>query len=328
MTSQIHSFFERLGLSPAAVLVTASVWALPALSPAFFGLQILAPLPAFYYLVELGRRRGSVTLFCALLLSGIITTVAGQSGAFVFTVLMLPAGLMLGRELLGKKSRPGLAGLKAMAAIMLLWLAWSTFYNFSGIGTGGLYKDVISNLDAGLVEVGETLKGNKGLDPEQALEIESTVARLRELLPTIMPGLLLTTMLNTIFFNMLAGQVLLRRKSAELVSWPPFSDWKLPEPLVALVILAGFCLLTPWPLAKDAGLNLLMVAGTLYFFQGLAILSSFLNRWSVPGLLRVLIYLLLLVQAYGVILLAIAGLADVWADLRRPRIVATNKDEN
>lgn len=169
------------------------------------------------------------------------------------------------------------------------------------------------------MEVGTTLKGNNRLEPEQALEVESAISRLRGILPRVMPGLLFTTLLNTIFLNMVVGQYFLRRKKPGLVTWPPFATWRLPEPLVALVIVAGFCLLVPTQIIKDIGINLLLVAGTLYFFQGLALLTSLLNRWSVPGVLRALIFLMLLVQAYGIALLAITGLIDVWADMRKPR---------
>jgi uncharacterized protein YybS (DUF2232 family) len=319
MIIQRNSFFDRLNLNVVAIAVAASVWALPAVSPIFMGLQIFAPLPAFFFLVELGQRRGLTSLTAALLISGMISLLVGQAGVFMFTALMLPAGLIMAKEVLDKQSNPVRTGFKALLVLVSVWLLWALFYGFARAGSTGMYGDIVSSLDAGLVEVGATLKGNTRLEPEQALEVEAAISRLRDLLPRVMPGLLFTTMLNTIFFNMLAGQYFLRRRNAGLVSWPPFAAWRLPEPLVALVIVAGFCLLLPMQISKDIGLNLLLVAGNLYFFQGLALLSSLLNRWSVPGLLRVLIFLLLLVQAYGIVLLAAAGLVDVWTNLRSPR---------
>jgi uncharacterized protein YybS (DUF2232 family) len=55
----------------------------------------------------------------------------------------------------------------------------------------------------------------------------------------------------------------------------------------------------------------------VYFFQGLAIVASLLNKWSVPMLIRVLIYALIFIQTYGIIILSFLGLADVWADFRK-----------
>jgi uncharacterized protein YybS (DUF2232 family) len=319
MISQRNSFFDKLNLNVVAIAVAATAWALPAVSPVFVGLQIFAPLPAFYFLVELGQRRGLTTLAAALLISGMVSVLLSQSGVFMFTTLMLPAGLIMAKEVLNKQSSPVRTGFKALLVLVLVWLLWALFYGVGRPGSTGIYGDIVTSLDAGLVEVGATLKGNTSLEPEQALEVEAAISRLRGLLPRVMPGLLFTTMLNTIFFNMVAGQYFLRRRKAELVPWPPFAAWRLPEPLVALVIVAGFCLLLPTQIFKDIGLNLLLVAGTLYFFQGLSLLTSLLNRWSVPGLLRALIFLLLLVQAYGIMLLAAFGLVDVWANLRKPR---------
>nr|MDA8165921.1 DUF2232 domain-containing protein [Desulfobacteraceae bacterium] len=64
------------------------------------------------------------------------------------------------------------------------------------------------------------------------------------------------------------------------------------------------------------GLNLLLGLGLLYFFQGLGVLAALLGRWSVPRPLRWAITILLLVQFYGMVMVAILGLADTWADFR------------
>jgi uncharacterized protein YybS (DUF2232 family) len=319
MISQQNVFSDRLNVNVVAIAVAAATWALPVVSPVFMGLQIFAPLPACYFLVELGTRRGFTTLTVALLISGIISFMIGQTGVFMFTTLMLPAGLSLGRDLLRMQASPVRAGFKSLLVLLSVWLLWALVSGINRPSSTGIYNDILTSLDAGLIEVGQTLKGNTSLEPEQALEVEAAITRLQGLLPRVMPGLLFVTLLNAIFFNMVVGQYFLRRRNAELVPWPPFAAWRLPEPVVALVIVAGFCLLIPMPLVNDIGLNLLLVAGTLYFFQGLALLASLLNRWSVPSLLRALIFLLLLIQAYGIVLLAAVGLIDVWANFRSPR---------
>lgn len=319
MINQRFNFIGKLKLNQMAAALTVATWTLPAVTPAFMGLQIFAPLPAFYYLVESGRKQGLTMLALALLCSATISILLGQFGAIMFTLLMLPAGVTLAQGATSKEFSPGRSGLNAFVILLVGWLLWAAIYGISQPGSPSLYGDIVSALDKGLVEVGKALKDNTQLASEQALEVEATVARLRVLLPRVMPGLLLVTMLNTVFFNMVVGQYLLRRKNPDLAPWPPFATWRLPEPLVALVIVAGFSLLMPVEFAKSVGMNLLLVAGTLYFFQGLALLTSLLNRWSVPGALRFLIFLLVLVQAYGIIVLAVAGLVDVWIDIRKPR---------
>ena len=166
----------------------------------------------------------------------------------------------------------------------------------------------------------------RGLDlpVEQVLALEITVERLRSVIPGIMPGLLLLTMVNTVFFNMALGQYLLRRKKQELSPWPPFAEWRLPEQLVGLVIVSGICILIPGGFLRDIGFNIGLLSGTLYLFQGLAVLITLLNKWQVPLSVRILIFLLVIFQAFGIIILIILGLADVWADFRKDR----NKSDN
>jgi len=319
MDKEPTSFLGKLNLNLTGTVVTVLTWTLPAITPLFLGLQILAPLPVFYYLVESGRSRGTNTVSAALLVSGLVMLLAGQLGGFIFTLSMLPMGVSLALETKKKESRPVRSGFKAGLVLLLGWLLWSLFYGVTQSGTGTLYQDILSNLDSGLVEVGKSLKENTEMSPEQGLQVEATISRLREFMPRVMPGLLLVTMLNTVFLNMVAGNWLLSRNKKTFAPWPPMAVWRLPEPLVLLVILAGFSLLIPIALFKTIGLNLMLVSGTVYFFQGVAILASFLARWAVPPPLRALIFFLVLIQAYGVAMLAVIGLIDVWADLRKRR---------
>ena len=67
----------------------------------------------------------------------------------------------------------------------------------------------------------------------------------------------------------------------------------------------------------NAGLSLLIVSGLLYFFQGLAVFVHFVDRWKIPVYLKVAIYGILILQSYGLLLLSILGIADVWIDFRK-----------
>ncbi len=327
MNKGAENYTGKLNLSPLAVAVAVLTWTLPAITPYFMGLQILAPLPAFYFLAADGPPRGLRSIIAALLITGIITVAVGQPGGFLVTLLMLPAGMSLASETRKPSSDPVRAGFKACLVLLLGWLLWAMFFGLVQNQSAGFYAQIKASLDSGLVEVGKSLKSNSKLDPVEVQQVTATISRLRDYLPRVLPGLLLVAMLNTVFLNMVAGQWLLRRRKAELSPWPPLAQWRLPEPLVALVILAGISLLLPGMLSKTIGFNLLLVATTVYFFQGLAILVSYLNRWSVPPLLKILIFVLLMIQAYGLIILAAVGLIDVWADLRRRRPKTADKQD-
>jgi uncharacterized protein YybS (DUF2232 family) len=129
-------------------------------------------------------------------------------------------------------------------------------------------------------------------------------------------------MINVVFLTMVIGQWLLNRKDRALSSWPPFAEWRLPDKLVAVIIVAGVFVMLPGAILNDVGLNMIFLVGTLYFFQGLSVINALLTRWQAP--FWILIVSLVFFQVYGFIFLAVLGLADVWADFRKRRIDTNN----
>ena len=90
--------------------------------------------------------------------------------------------------------------------------------------------------------------------------------------------------------------------------------------LVWPVIMTGSLLLLPEERLNTLGLNAGLVLLVLYLSQGLAIIASLMQRWSLSLLVRTIIYSLLFMQIYGFVLVAVLGLADVWVDFRKPRL--------
>jgi uncharacterized protein YybS (DUF2232 family) len=179
------------------------------------------------------------------------------------------------------------------------------------------YATLLIELDKGLSSGLMLYEESAGLAPETLESVRRAVELLRIYIPKILPALLVSALMSTVWLNMALGNWLLKKKDQKLTNWPEFNEWKLPDPLVWLVILSGaIFFLLPRPL-NIFGLNGIIICSTLYFFQGLAIITSLLNKWSVPRLIRVLIYALIFVQTYGIILLSFLGLVDVWADFRK-----------
>jgi uncharacterized protein YybS (DUF2232 family) len=200
---------------------------------------------------------------------------------------------------------------------MFGWFLWSLIYGLTH--QVGLYQEILTSVDGSIGDAAQAIVNSSELSDEHLDQLQQTFKNLRTLLPGIMPGLLLTTMLNSIFCNLLLGHWLLRRFSRTNIIWPPFREWRLPDRLIGAIIGAGVLVLLPAETAKVIGLNLLFVTGTLYLFQGLAVLATLLNKWSLPVTLKALVYLLILVQAYGVIMLAFLGVADIWVDFGKEK---------
>lgn len=93
--------------------------------------------------------------------------------------------------------------------------------------------------------------------------------------------------------------------------------WRAPERLVWLLIAAGGLMILFDGFWFWAGANLLLVLSLVYFFQGLAVLAFWLGKKNAPRILRVGIYLLVAVEIFLALLVALVGLFDLWFNFRR-----------
>lgn len=94
-------------------------------------------------------------------------------------------------------------------------------------------------------------------------------------------------------------------------------DFRLPDVCVWFFIpsLAGtFLLETLTPLHVISVNSLILLLG-IFFFQGLAVLTSLMDRYRVQGVWRLLLLFFIFFQ--GLIFVSIVGLIDFWADFRK-----------
>jgi uncharacterized protein YybS (DUF2232 family) len=306
------------------VLLTA-VLLLPTIIPGKMGwLTSLVPLPIFYYLVVLGKRNGLILMRNALLFSAGAAFIIGSVPILIFSLTMVPLGITFSHAL-NNRQTPVKA---ALVGSMFLALTWVLFW--SGLGMlhqTNPYASLLTELDAGLTGSLVLYEESAKLAPETLQSVRNVVEALRIYIPKILPALLFSGILTITWLNLALGNWLLKKRDKELSPWPEYNAWKLPEPIVWLVILGGITVfLLPAPLGT-VGINVLIICITLYFFQGLAIIASLMNKWSVPRAIRVLIYALIFIQTYGIILLSFLGLADVWADFRKLNNTGENTEK-
>ena len=67
------------------------------------------------------------------------------------------------------------------------------------------------------------------------------------------------------------------------------NQWQAPDLLVWAVIGSGLLMLFPASATKLLGLNVLLISTTIYFFQGIAIVSFFFEKIQIPRFLKILI---------------------------------------
>ncbi len=300
--------------APGHVLLLSMLYSAPVLLPFLSGwLMGVLAVPAAYVLTTEGPGRGRTLLAIVLLIVGAISLVTGRLLVFLALLPLFPLGYSL-QESNRLKVSPAVAGGRGVLYFGLSWLAfWALYAVLTG---NNPYQQLVQVIDTGFVAAGEMYRKSSELSMEMQLELTRVITGLRNLVPHILPGMLISTVLITVWLNLALFNRVLAKTVPELKSWPPYSEWKLPDQLVWLPIGAAFCYLTGPDRLHDIGLNGLIVSGVLYFFQGLAVFLHMLNRWKVPAYLRMFFYLLLILQSYGLILLSLLGLADIWLRLR------------
>jgi uncharacterized protein YybS (DUF2232 family) len=297
-----------------AMATTALVFSLPFLLAGFGWLQALAPLPVYYYVTLFGFARGSTLVVKALGIAALVALFSGALPALLFSLTILPLGLLLARS--GKRQES--AGVAAGKGALYLALAWLLGGWLLGLASQtSLLHEIRQNLDAGFATTLSLYEESGSFSEGELQEIRIIFSTLQRQVIRLLPGLLLSSILCLVWGNIVLGQWLLRRKDAALAHWGEFKEWRLPDSLVWGVVLTALALIFPDEALHTLGLNLGLVLLLCYLSQGLAVLASMLHRWSVPRLFRGATYLILLVQIYGIVLLSILGLADVWLDIRK-----------
>ncbi|MEW6501179.1 MAG: DUF2232 domain-containing protein [Thermodesulfobacteriota bacterium] len=294
-------------------LLTALL-ALPAASAELAVLHGLVPMAVMYHLVLFGHKQGSALVAAALLLAAALTYGFGSLPALLFAITLVPAGIFLALGI-ERNEPPGQTGLKGAASLGALWLLLGAWYG-SRHGVNP-YQEILTGLEQGFQQTLEFYRTKAELPAATLKELTIALETARRFLAKALPAVIVNTIIATVWLNLLAGTWLLQKTRPQLVRWQEFKNWRLPESLVWLVIVALALMVGNREPLVTIGLNGGYVLGLLYCMQGLAVLAHSLARWQLPRPFRGLIYVLLLMQFYGLLLLAVVGLAETWLALRQ-----------
>ena len=272
---------------------------------------LFTPLPGMYYAC---RRGTPVALLVAGVTVGTLLLLGERTLPLLYLLqygvitLLLP---LFYRQ--GKGAARALGLTVAVNAALVLVLAVGY-----GLATGvNLQAVVLQGVEAN-VKQALAIYEKQGLKGEELQLLGQGMAQAARFVGQTFPALILLTLgfiagLNLLMLSRMAGRL------PDLPPFGPFTSYRNPEPLVWVVIVAGFAMLAPMPAVTTAALNVLLVVGTLYFLQGLAIMQHTLDRLAIPRLLRVIGYIFLAIQPYLVLPIAILGIFDIWGDFRTPR---------
>jgi hypothetical protein len=273
------------------LIVTATELALPA----------AMIFPAAYYLwAERVPYRWPGLLACAPLTLSLIPEYS--FGAMIYAALLVTALMM---HYFLKRAGIGLA----VAAPSLLIFAFVAVSIFSvSYNSGNTVEELVTSWAAQVV--GEMKKiSESALSPTELFEFKQNLQTFQVMIVTLFPSIIISSFAVIMWMNLL------------IITWKikaiSVKEWKSPDWVVAFFILAGLFTLFEQKLLQIIGLNLLIIVGQVYFFQGLAIVSVFMDERKWPGMIRWPIYILILIQIYMMIIVAGFGLFDTWFDFRK-----------
>jgi len=264
-------------------------------------LPAAAVYPAAYCICTQRMSLGwSLALACSPLLLALIP--AFTMGAFIYGVLLVSAFAM--RHFI----RSGRFGLAVGAPSSLVFgIVMAGVLSATG-ESGASYAAVIGGWADRVVD-GFRIASENMLSGAELQEFQDMLALMRERIVMLFPAIVLTGAAFVLWLNLVL--VSSRMKGMSL------REWKAPEWMIAGFIIGGVLSVLPLKTLSDVGLNLLVVVGQVYFFQGLAIVAVFMGERAWPVLLRWPIYILILIQIYMMVMVAGLGLFDAWFDFRK-----------
>lgn len=273
--------------------------------------SVAMPLPVLYYRVKLGRRMGIVVPAVTMV---VLSAVVGEPSLNVLGFIeFMIVGYFLG-ELFEQRV--------SLERTVLVTCAVAVGAGFAGVlllsaaaGTGLI--EILRAYVAENIRLTVEIYRQMGMTPENIQAVRESLAGIEDDILALIPALVIGSTLLITWLNLLWGRALLARRGMWQTHFGPLNRWKAPDQLVWAVIAAAALVIVPHQGASWIGLNGLLVLIPVYFFQGLAIVSFFMEKKGIPRGLRVLLYAVVALQ--HLVLLAVIGLGffDVWLDLRR-----------
>ncbi len=310
----------RLAAPLLSAVLFLSVFYVPVLGVV---LNPFAPLPLIYSSLRFGEGAGAAAaLFSALVVA------AGsdpRTAAFYFLsyglMALVMSGLMSRQSGLNAAAGYG-AGVSMAATAVFLYFALGP-----PAGGGGYYDELVKSAQAVIAEMIGAYK-KAGMQEEQLAMLSKNSPLVAKWAVNLIPGMVVSGYLFTAFCNYLSYKFLQSRRphlkapdDASMLNWSP------PDKTV-FVFIAGMALsLVPNDAARVAGINILVVAALIYSVAGLYVIRFWFDKIKFPKFLRLFSYILILLQPFIAVAVAVMGLFDLWFDFRKIRRQAGVKEE-
>ena len=273
-------------------------------------LNLLTPIAAAYLSLRFGLQAGVVVVAVVSLLVlqlAPLSVLAAYIGLFAVGSLLLP--LLLQRRMAWDRAI-FIAALGSTLVTLAMFVA-------AMLADKLQFNLLISNLLNAEVDQAMQIYRDSGFSESQLLEMRGVVDGIADFIRQTFYGLYFASVLT---IQTICLAILQRvKKGCYQIEGIPFAQWRLPATLVWVLIIAGFAMLVPQQQVMLVGRNLLAVLLPLYFLQGLAVVSSFLQRKAYSSVLKGMIYVIVFILNPLPLIITGVGVFDLWIDFRKPR---------
>ncbi|MCK5508352.1 MAG: YybS family protein [Desulfobacterales bacterium] len=295
------------GIAIIVVIFTASIY-LPVIG---FFFSLFIPLPILFYRSKVGRKTGIIVYILSIIMMIVITGRISLDIFFFVELLLL--GFVLS-ELIEMRLSIEKTISYACASVLIAGIIILFFYsNLSNTEIYTLVSEYISrNLDLTMA-----MYESMGVSDESIHVISNSMEKIQYVLIRIVPAMLISLILFVSWLSLLIARPMLKAKNIFSPEFGSLKLWQAPEFMVWIFIGCGAALILSDNTFKILGLNGLIVLMTIYFFQGIAIVSFYFEKKNVPRIFRMFLYSVLALQQ--LVLLSVIGLGffDMWLNFRK-----------
>ena len=296
----------------SGIAITSLIFAISVYMPIIgFICSLFIPLPILFYRSKLGRTTGAIIPIITIIV--MIAVLGGMSIDILFFVELLLLGFVLS-ELIELDLSIEKTMLYACGSVIFIGIVGLLFYsNLSDKGIYALVAEYVSKNLKLTLEVYE----NMGVSKESIHMISSSLENIEYVLIRIIPALVVASTFFVSWTNLLVAKPILKSRGLFYPSFGSLKIWKAPEFLIWVIIGCGLLLLLPEKTFKIIGLNGLLIMLTVYFFQGIAIVSFYFEKKRFPRVLKVFLYSLIALQQAVLLVIIGLGLFDMWLNFRK-----------
>jgi len=299
----------------SGITITTIIFAVSVYMPIIgFISAVFIPLPTLFYRSKLGRKTGAIIPVLTIIL--MVAALGGIAIDTLFFVELLLLGFILS-ELFELNLSVEKTMMYACSSVVLIGIVCLLFYStIFKIGIIALVTEYVAkNLELTLA-----LYENMGVSTETIEMISASLENIQYVLIRIIPAIVIASTFFVAWTCLLLAKPMLLSRELFYPGFGTLNLWKAPETLIWGLIGLGVMLMLPYKPLKIIGLNGMLILMTIYFFQGIAIVSFYFEKKQFPRMLRIFLYGLIALQQVVLLIIIGLGVFDMWLNFRKLEI--------